>query len=1076
MVSPAYFNVSPASQAGFIYSTEFEFVANIPSNFVSIVWNFGDNTSSYNSLTAHHFYSYPGIYTVSLSAFYSNGSVVTDIGEISVDYSIRDTIEIVSSPSTYGTASVMPTEAFVVAITSCQLYSSLALVLQSINSSSLPHYAINTENKWNFLAPQWRFIDASTNKIVNEAISIDTDPIKDVNGNTIAVSGVTSFYYYDDSASSLNPCPLLIAITLSSQAFSQPQESQIYPYFSYSNSEVTRATIAWQINETIPTDLKITENFINDVYPIKWSNVPVPILINCEYNNPFGMNPISGVKVLSYPSTNAIGSINPIRVQLLSGSPSSGLVPDHLYTVEVDGISYSPSAAPLYFKAYDELGTPCRGFVYTTVTPLVSFDTPIAVKASTVAVNGGGTFAFPVGYPIYPHAYISHPKASKINKFGIVTFSKTDCSSITYYQNLGTVTQGSFELISAPASTIFNSTNYTLSGAGAVYGMAFDPILNTLYAADADQDVIWVYQNGGSSLTPTTSISLNTHTGSVNNVPSYISIDQNSNFWVSMYGSLSCLKFDPGLNLIGVAAPNPSHPLNAEEYGNLLLEPPIVETDMNSDIWVCYSHSISSTLIKYDLSGNELFSCPALDPLSVPVSLAIDNVNNVWVACRETNKIQCYSSATGILVWEFSDYLNPSYIAFDRSGDLWICHGLNRISKQSILSPATNSTWQIDLTGGKLNPIANLYTVADMAALNSSNEQWSGLNSDVFDNIWAINNEKNEIYVFKALDLNNTLTCFSVTPTINQVTGMTTSGVQYSVPTIGGKSVPSAQGAGDWTGNKWYQKYSGSTFSSVLIDGSSAQFKILDLDNGVPKIVKVNEEFDTSNHYRSLALPEILYQNERFFTEFLKAVVGDGNPFEESIGRIVYERIANFCSNHADLDTVEIDQLLSMAKQMSVEAKIFADDFPREIERLLNIFSVNKHYLRGQRKMETDLIDTIGDPLTMTDLITAGTTIFMKDRLYSFYQQIDVSPLNSGATVYPLLSIDIDSARLPLSDNYAFFQYKQNQIGFENNIINWDSINNTLLYSLSTDEEWYGNDQLVELTFNNLLTKTLIGN
>ena len=42
-----------------------------------------------------------------------------------------------------------------------------------------------------------------------------------------------------------------------------------------------------------------------------------------------------------------------------------------------------------------------------------------------------------------------------------------------------------------------------------------------------------------------------------------------------------------------------------------------------------------------------------------------------------------------------------------------------------------------------------------------------------------------------------------------------------------------------------------------------------------------------------------------------------------------------------------------------------------------------------------------------------------------------------------------------------------------NNIINWDSAFTTLSYSLSTNEEWYGENGLVELSFNNLLTKQL---
>jgi hypothetical protein len=239
---------------------------------------------------------------------------------------------------------------------------------------------------------------------------------------------------------------------------------------------------------------------------------------------------------------------------------------------------------------------------------------------------------------------------------------------------------------------------------------------------------------------------------------------------------------------------------------------------------------------------------------------------------------------------------------------------------------------------------------------------------------------------------------------------------------------------------------------------------LYDIDNSY-QISKVNEEFDCANYFKSLALPEILSQNTTLFDKFFAAVVGDGNPTKESAGRVIYERIANFVSNHSDFETAEIDALLSIAKEMAVDTKTFGDEFPTAINRLLNIFSVPKNQLRGVPNLETDVMNNIGAVLTEASLVTANKYYFVKDKRYDTYHLF---------TTYPLLSVDIEGFRTPIVDNYHFFEYnEQNSNGYVGNLINWDSLFTTVPYTLSTNEEWYGDGGLVETMFNNLLTKQL---
>jgi hypothetical protein len=69
--------------------------------------------------------------------------------------------------------------------------------------------------------------------------------------------------------------------------------------------------------------------------------------------------------------------------------------------------------------------------------------------------------------------------------------------------------------------------------------------------------------------------------------------------------------------------------------------------------------------------------------------------------------------------------------------------------------------------------------------------------------------------------------------------------------------------------------------------------------------------------------------------------------------------------------------------------------------------------------------------------------------------------------------MEVAQMRDPLLDNYYFFRYQESAIGHTGNIIDWDSKYTTISYSLSTAEQWYGDEGLVDIMFNKLLTKQL---
>ena len=137
------------------------------------------------------------------------------------------------------------------------------------------------------------------------------------------------------------------------------------------------------------------------------------------------------------------------------------------------------------------------------------------------------------------------------------------------------------------------------------------------------------------------------------------------------------------------------------------------------------------------------------------------------------------------------------------------------------------------------------------------------------------------------------------------------------------------------------------------------------------------------------------------------------------------------------------------------------------------MFSIPKNRLRGIPNLITDFEDNVGMYLSETSLITANQYYFLKDKKYDTYQMIYANT-KGGLNVYPLSLIEAEGLRTPILDNYHFFEYdERNSNGYSGNIINWDSDYTTVSYALSTNEEWYGDEGLVETMFNNLLTKQL---
>ena len=560
--------------------------------------------------------------------------------------------------------------------------------------------------------------------------------------------------------------------------------------------------------------------------------------------------------------------------------------------------------------------------------------------------------------------------------------------------------------------------------------------------------------------------------------PAYASIDKDYNIWVSLYNTVSVLKFDENFNLLYSTQPS-GFEINQEYQQEFILKPPVVETDRDSNCWATYSRPLCSLLVKYSSTG-QVLSQIELEDNSVPNDIAIDINNNVWVSktyntLSADGSIQLFNGSNSSLLSSISGIPRPGYLALDKENNLWFTHSINGLGYYNTTT-STLCTWSVN--GNSIlsaKPLENFRLSPDTYI---NDESLGGLGVDVYNRVWVIDSLNNTAKVI----LSATPLFDPTTPRDIKIKPVSTFGYYLDLDTgdtitesVSSYLYKSAQAAGDWTGNKWYQKYIlPSSFETKAVSGISTNFNIKELTNE-NSIRKVNESFDTAEYYKSLALPEVLKDNTVLWDKFFAAAVGTGKSSTQAdLGQVTYERTANFLSSHADIDTCDIDQLLNLAQETGTPAANYSIELPAEIKRMLDISSIPRDRLWGIQDRTVKLSESQGLLLnTEMATITAGDKLLLRSKFDGGYSLVSV-PLYNSLTAYPLSSFEGIGYVQPVTTNYLFYTYEPTYTGkYIENVIDWASEYTTLNPNLSTFEDWYGEDGVLENTFNYLLTKNL---
>lgn len=578
-----------------------------------------------------------------------------------------------------------------------------------------------------------------------------------------------------------------------------------------------------------------------------------------------------------------------------------------------------------------------------------------------------------------------------------------------------------------------------------------------------------------------------------NSSPSNIASDELRNVWVTLYDSVSTIRINDSTNLIDrVIVPSVAN--DVIDYENTVT-PACVDTDYLNNVWVSYSNELSSFVEKYDTDGNFLMHF-TLSSGYQPTEIITDLDLNVWGILKDNITSTEILSSKKDKIFKINANDN-SVTYFEASGSLWnlIIDVKNNIwVTKNIKEVITYNTKFNNLSTFKLNsptPEYNENYISDLEGITCTTDN----------TILIIDNTNKVIHYFDA-----DVVQFGYNPK-----SVSLNPVNFSPKRIQDK----LNGYGDWNGFKYINKFQ-HVYPNKQINlvGKSNTFSVFDSTKGQYDVRKINENFDPIAQLNTYKFQDYLLDKGDSVFKMIGATIGtlSSNPTE--LGKLIYEKISNFTDNVANIDTCNVKALKSMYDMLNENFYTFGNsnlEYPAEITRLVDLFSINFSKLKGSRNKfaenynnrgyyNDEIVENGGTAIYginkgkeldfFTSVLTAGRDIIAYEKFSEKYTLINTNLCAASADLHyidPIKKTYALSAynpywgwRLSLPDEYnvnfvpryySFYEYLSGYVNTQTEgLINWADKNTTIPENIKTYSEW---DEIRRNIINYSLAKGL---
>lgn len=1098
----------------------------------SILWDFGDGTTS-REFAPTHWYKWPGEYTVGLTIFDEKNTPYRSLytPNVSIRNFVPDAIDFVSTKKFLYD---MPASSFTDPIR-LHMYrswqqtrnlSSYGFTINLYASGAAANYTNVEEyynDKWAHLKSLSRFYERRKFKDSNSEQYIVTSQltayddvlygvisggeIKKCSANTegsfvIGSSASAVFYYVDDrpKAFTARQLPIIIFATL--------DNSKVIDRFTINNDEYintqnaphsflnTRAAVLpiVKVRHNPATTLSITTNGIDGEGDLKLSSfyLPETSFQNTQIPVTIRMKDAHGFTTKTYP---------PIYYKQ---TPSNNTFDLQLGLVAIDNTG-KRTAIPKV-KIYDDFNNDAPreigGFFKGYMVPDTS--TTNCILTASMLIQD------PINFPSdCLLGWVSAPNNNTVVRF---------------------FRQFYFDFCNGSLNVTFSAIqdNYSINNLRDIYSIQVAPsgagVGNDYqtWFADGVQDKIVKVSIFGDVLSafslsamPTAIfkplestydiVPVDYRSPDINSAaPSSMVLDGKNNLWVALFDSVSCIKIDTSRgHVTNIAIPNSNitgfenYALTASELYNLpilsgfagenLFLPSSVDTDRDNNLYVAYTHPVANVVVKYDSTGKQL-SSTWLPWIEQPTEIIIDRDSNIWISVINLHTGESALTGRNDLLYKYDTDLNiaPGYplsgfkgignLTLDGNQNLWTFHDRETVVRVD----AKTGVFTEYPAGSGSNTSSYIQSIGAIAA-------------DTADYVWVINSLEGRIYLIDTYSPPPSDVSGYITSNLYAISGDT----PYSE--LSSFQEKSFVGYGDWLGHRWVNKYMTYSTAQRVVSGESTIFNIYPL-SGQNSIISINENFDALDFYKNLAYQNILIDKQVLFDQFIGSAIGSLSSTPNTLGKVVYNKISNFTNNIADIDTANLNQLISFCQELAVDFETYNYPYPPELRRIVDLCSINQRKLWGEKNQfnldfdvkQTYTIDSpygknIGTEIPIiSGLVATGEPVVARELFTDRYKLVNVPAISTNpfGQIIPLSSwYDgwgwglITSPQISgamIKDFYRFYRYKSYTPNvIYNNIIDWANPRNTLTFHNSSYEMWSKDSGLVQSLIAYELTKGL---